>query len=319
MPVVSIIVNVHDGEATLAAALASARAQTFGDWELLVWDDASRDRSPAIAAAFAAADPRIRIERRPRHASLAAARAAAIAAARGEWLGFLDQDDLWLPDKLARQLALAAPGVGLIYGRAVCFRPDGRQHDFDHHHAHCPLPEGELFLPLVRHSCFVNMSAALLRRSALGDGGIVPADVTVSPDYAMFVAVARHHAARAVQAPVCLYRMHGASMTQQRLAAMQHDCLRVLAHWQADIPPPLLAWRRRVHATVATWADWRDGRLGGAAALARVARDGSLPWLLARPPVRAWRALRARLQRPLWQQALPAGEQRLALPPEPAR
>jgi Glycosyl transferase family 2 len=310
---------VHDGEATLAAALASARSQTFADWELLVWDDASRDRSPAIAAAFAAADVRIRLERRPRHASLAEARQAAIAAARGEWLGFLDQDDLWLPDKLARQMALADAGVGLIYGRAVCFRADGRQHDFDHHHAHGPLPEGALFLELVRRSCFINMSAALVRRSALAAPGLLPPGVTVSPDYAMFIAVARHHAVRAVQAPVCLYRLHGDSMTQRQLATMQHDCVRVLAHWQADIPPALLAWRRRVHATVAAWADWRQGRTGSATALARVWRDGSLPWLLARPPARAWRALRARLQRPRWQQALPPGRQRLALPPEPAR
>ena len=85
----------------------------------------------------------------------------------GEWLAFLDQDDLWTATKLEKQMALADDGVGIIYGRAVLVWPNGRKRDYDQAHEFMPLPEGDVFSELFRSACFIAMSSAVLRRSAV--------------------------------------------------------------------------------------------------------------------------------------------------------
>src|SRR5271165_3089230 len=105
MPLVSIIMNVRNGASTLREALDSVLAQTFTDWELIVWDDRSTDESGKIAAQYS--DPRICYFLSPEETSLGKARDTAIHQARGKWLAFLDQDDLWMPRKLEMQMALA--------------------------------------------------------------------------------------------------------------------------------------------------------------------------------------------------------------------
>lgn len=104
-PVVSIVTPVHNGAAFIRETIASVQAQTMGDWELLVVDDASEDGSAMIIDELAAQDSRIRVFRLESNGGAAVARNTAIEAARGRFIAFLDGDDLWLPHKLDRQLA----------------------------------------------------------------------------------------------------------------------------------------------------------------------------------------------------------------------
>ncbi|NIQ56536.1 MAG: glycosyltransferase [Gemmatimonadetes bacterium] len=101
----------------LERAVASVRAQTRGDWELLVVDDASDDGSHAWLTELAAADPRIRVLRHERRRGGAAARNTGIEAATGRWVAFLDDDAQWKREKLDRQLSSAGQGTdALVYG-----------------------------------------------------------------------------------------------------------------------------------------------------------------------------------------------------------
>jgi glycosyltransferase involved in cell wall biosynthesis len=212
MPEVSIIMNIFNGAATLREALQSALDQTFTDWELIAWDDRSSDDSAVIVASFH--DPRIRYFLAPEPMSLGKARDAAMKKAQGEWLAFLDQDDIWLPRKLELQLALAdSPSVGMIYGRTLVFYPDGSQRDHDYFHEFEPLPEGEVLPELLGRGCFVAMSSALLRRSAVQEAGSIPEFVRVTPDYFLYVSVCSRYATRALQEVICRYRIHAENMT----------------------------------------------------------------------------------------------------------
>jgi glycosyltransferase involved in cell wall biosynthesis len=93
---VSIVMPVRNRPVQVLEAIESVRAQTLPDWELVVVDDGSTDDTAEVVARVARDDPRIVLERRP-PTGVSAARNAGIAAASGEWLGFLDSDNTWVP------------------------------------------------------------------------------------------------------------------------------------------------------------------------------------------------------------------------------
>ena len=302
MPEVSVIMNVRNGAATLREAIDSVLAQSFADWELVVWDDASTDGTPAIVSDYR--NSRIRYLRGDRSAGLGRARDAAIRAATGTWLAFLDQDDLWLPEKLASQLSLAGPETGLVYGRTVAFSGARWERDYDHRHEFADLPEGDIFETLFADSCFVSMSSAMLRRSLVNALGAIPDEIETCPDYWLFLAVTASNPARAVQTVVCRYRVHSGSMSRQRARRVDEEMLWLLDQWQWRLPADLVAWRRRVLNTLLAVEDLRrpGHRWSG---LARLWREGSLPYLLSRPAARAWRSVRRTVATPRWRLAAP--------------
>jgi glycosyltransferase involved in cell wall biosynthesis len=99
LPLVSVIVPVRDGERFLADALRSVLAQDYRPFEIIVMDGHSKDRTEQIARSFA----KVRFLTQPGK-GLPNAYNSAIAAARGEWVAFLECDDLWTPEKLTVQI-----------------------------------------------------------------------------------------------------------------------------------------------------------------------------------------------------------------------
>jgi len=117
---VSIITPFLNAERFLAESVDSVLAQTRDDWELLLVDDGSRDRSRAVAIRYAIDHPdRIRVLSHPgdEHRGASATRNLGAAHAEGEYLAYLDADDVYLPEKLARQIPLleSHPDVGIVY------------------------------------------------------------------------------------------------------------------------------------------------------------------------------------------------------------
>lgn len=302
MPLVSVIVNAHNGAQTLAATLDSVLAQSFADYELLLWDDASRDTTAAIARRYQPRGLRYLRTDGDKPLGLGAARQAALQAAQGEWVAYIDQDDLWLPRALELQVAAAQqhPRVGLVYGRTLRFWPEGRERDFDHLHEHSALPEGELFMRLWQESCFICISGTLMRREAMLATGGIPEAIRIVPDYFFFLEISRQWQVRAVQQVTCRYRMHAASMSNETRARMQAEILWLIDRWRAVLPPGLADRRWRVHSTV--WAVEELRRSGQRqAGWQRLRRDGSLAFLLSRPLAWAVRECKRRLRQPYWQ------------------
>lgn len=113
-PFFSICLPVFNGERFLEHAIASVRAQSCADWELLIADNASTDATPQIAARWAAADQRIRWVRRPRNLGLGGNIDACLSETRGRWTGFLAADDVYLPGLLERVRANAMREPDLV-------------------------------------------------------------------------------------------------------------------------------------------------------------------------------------------------------------
>ena len=297
MPQVSVIMNVRNGAATLPEAIDSVLAQTLPDWELIVWDDRSTDDSAKVVARYS--DQRIRYFLSADDAPLGKARGDAMKHARGEWLAFLDQDDVWLPAKLSKQVALADEGVGLIYGRTIRFYPSGRERDYDHAHEYAPLPEGDIFGRLFTESCFIAMSSAIFRRSTIESAGGIPPEIRIIPDYYLYVAVAQKSRARAVQEPVCRYRMRPGSMSQTVTVEMHREVLWLIDHWADSLDPQLVELCRRRHLTLIAMEEMQDLRTFPRG-LKRLITEGSPGSQLARPLLFLMHVARRNLRPPYW-------------------
>jgi glycosyltransferase involved in cell wall biosynthesis len=152
-PLVSVVVPVHNGERHLGEALESIRRQDYRPLEVLIVDDGSTDGSAAVCRSF----PECRYIYQE-NAGVAAARNAGIAAAHGDFIAFLDQDDTWAPRKLSLQMAtlLANPEAGFALGGAKGVLEEGL--DWPHWVRKDSAINGELiFLPgtwLVRRNIF---------------------------------------------------------------------------------------------------------------------------------------------------------------------
>jgi glycosyltransferase involved in cell wall biosynthesis len=114
-----VLLPARDAAATLARAVASIRAQTFADWELLAVDDGSADATASVLATLAREEPRLRILARPRE-GLVAALNAGLAAARGGLIARMDADDEALPERLAAQVAWLDGPAGRECGLVSC-------------------------------------------------------------------------------------------------------------------------------------------------------------------------------------------------------
>jgi glycosyltransferase involved in cell wall biosynthesis len=198
-PLVTAAIPVRDGEAYLAEAIESVLAQSRPCDQVVVVDNGSTDRSAEIAAGFG---PPVEVVSEPQP-GIGAARNAALRAASGAYLAFLDADDLWEAEKTALQLAAfeAEPRLQLVFGHVRQFvSPD------------LPAEEaGGLQVP-AQPQPGQHMSAMLARRSAIEAVGPWPEDVRVSDGLTFFLRARELGLEQAMLAEtVTLRRVHGAN------------------------------------------------------------------------------------------------------------
>lgn len=126
MPLVSVVLIFFDEQVFLEEAVHSVLDQTLTDWELILVDDGSTDRSTQIARDFAARDTRIRYIDHHGHENrgMAASRNLGVANSSASYLAFLDADDVWIPTKLAEQVDLldSMPDIAMVNGAMLLWR-----------------------------------------------------------------------------------------------------------------------------------------------------------------------------------------------------
>ena len=101
---VSIITPTFNSERFIAETIVSVQAQTYQDWEMIIVDDCSTDRTAEIVASFQEKDSRIKYFHNATNKGSAFSRNLALQNAKGKWIAFLDSDDLWHPEKLEKQI-----------------------------------------------------------------------------------------------------------------------------------------------------------------------------------------------------------------------
>ena len=180
-PGLSVIIPTYNRAALVPEAVASVLAQTWRDFEVLVVDDASTDGTAAALAAFGS---RIRLLRHAFRLGVAAARNLGISAARGQWLAFLDSDDLWRPEKLARQMAYLAghPELVLCQTEETWER---RGLKVNQPRSHRKIG-GWIFFPSLAR-CLVSPSAVVLNRTVFEEHGGFDENLPAAEDYDLWL------------------------------------------------------------------------------------------------------------------------------------
>jgi glycosyltransferase involved in cell wall biosynthesis len=213
---VSVMMPAYNAEPYLEAAIQSVRAQRYAQWELVVVDDGSTDGTATVAARQAEADPRIQLVTQA-NAGEAAARNTALAHVRGEFVAFLDADDLFLPDHLERTAAYlqAHPERDAVYTDGCYINPAGERLEPLSRRRRGPF-EGRIFEQLVRASdvfgppiCVVLRRLPVVGRRLAFDPAIV-----IGPDWDFLTRFAEASEFGYLDQVTCLYRVHTANITR---------------------------------------------------------------------------------------------------------
>jgi teichuronic acid biosynthesis glycosyltransferase TuaG len=209
---VSIVMPAYNAAKTIRESIESILAQTVDAWELIVIDDGSKDGTPQILAEFAALDGRIIFLQNERNSGASYTRNRAIALARGEWIAFLDSDDLWKPEKLEKQLALVAehPDMVICYTASAFINDDGKPYDYV-----MPAIDRLTYKQLLRKN-LMSCSSVMIRASVMK--GIKMPNDKMHEDYYVWLNVLRTYGvAYGINEPLLVYRLCENSKSSNRI------------------------------------------------------------------------------------------------------
>jgi glycosyltransferase involved in cell wall biosynthesis len=220
-PLVSIIMNCFNGERYLHQAIKSILEQSYQNWEIVFWDNKSTDNSEKIFKSYH--DSRFHYYYSEKHTFLYEARNYALSKCNGEFIAFLDVDDIWFPKKLSIQIALFNDvAVGLSCGNYIKIN-ERKKKDISTKQRYHSLPSGDV-LNYIFDDYFVHISTLMIRRKALNEleysfdsrfKHIGDLDIIVRLCYRWKLA--------SVQEPISSYRWHQNNNGYKDIEALSDD------------------------------------------------------------------------------------------------
>lgn len=228
--IVSIIMNCRNGEKHLREAINSIYAQTFRDWQVIFFDNASTDNSAKIAKSY---DEKIKYIYNEKPISLGAARKAAVDYADGEWIAFLDTDDIWFPHKLTHQLG-ALKGTDFIAcyaGIQEISQSGDKIRDVIPIHTTGKILEGLL------RQFEVNMVTSMVKRDAIRKYCInFDSSMTASEEYNLFIRLSAKGAFLVQRDLLGFYRLSADSLTDRQIGHWALERRRTLNSLEVENP-----------------------------------------------------------------------------------
>ena len=200
--------NCLNGERYLPQAMDSVFGQTYDNWEIVFWDNGSTDASAEIAKSYG---DRIRFFYNEKTVPLGKARNLCMAKAKGDFIAFLDSDDIWFPDKLEKQIPLFEKDaeVGLVFSDAIYFNENGNLCQI---YKKFKPPRGKIFRELFR-KYFLCMTAVTLRKSAIEGLSWFNERIRLFEDADFFLRVALRYKLDYCDEPLVKYRVRPDSGT----------------------------------------------------------------------------------------------------------
>ena len=243
-PCVSVIMNCLNGERYLDIALQSVFAQIFKDWEIVFWDNGSTDDSLNIARGFGNGSNEVRAFTTEETVPLGEARNRAFHEARGRYIAILDVDDLWMPDKLEKQVALferdPERDLALVYSDSLFFDDEGDKHKY----SQVSRPHrGKVFADLLNRN-FISTEAMLFSaRHLLREPVLFRPELKLVMDYELTLRLA--YRSEIDYVPECLskWRMHWDTRPKGRSAEVVAEKATIPSLLELDIPGILNEYR----------------------------------------------------------------------------
>jgi len=226
MPQISVVIPVYNGEKTIEESIASVLAQTFTDFELIIINDGSQDNTPNIVQQIIqqTIDSRIKLYSYPNR-GLATSRNRGITKAQGEYISFLDADDLWTKDKLASQYeALQThPQAAVAYSGTDWIDEFGNFLK----HSSPPSISGNIYGVLLLSNIVGSGSNALIKKEALLITSNFDESLKASEDWDFLIRLAAKYEFVRIDAPQILYRQSPDSMSS-KLNYQEQETVKVI-------------------------------------------------------------------------------------------
>ena len=220
-PLISVQINCHNGGQFLHKAISSVYLQTYKNWEIIFWDNASSDQSVKIARSF---DQKVKIFSNKEKKNLGEVRDLASRKAKGKYLTFLDCDDEWLPLKLEEQVKLFQSNskLGLVYGVANIINEKDKDLGLSNIKM---IPKGNVFEDLLKEN-FIIFSSAMVDKKKFFNSGGFPKKFRDSTDYWTFLKIAQKFEIDALDEVCCKCRVHQNNLSnKQRIISVEESIL----------------------------------------------------------------------------------------------
>jgi len=298
MPRVSVIIPAYNAQRFVGEAIESALAQTYPDFEIVAVDDGSTDATLSILRSF---EPRIRVISQPNRGP-AAARNAGIRDSTGDYIAFLDGDDLWKIEKLSEQVALLdeRSDVGLVYTESLMFSDAAGKREIHRKIGYAIEPS----LGFLLHGNCIPTSTVMFRRDCVEQVGRMSEARELlegGEDYEYWLRIAQCYSIAGIPKPLAFYRTHrdnlmGAGEDVDRELRVSLQVLRAAENrspglWsEASVDRRLLIARLHIRAGFA-WKKkhaWRNCARQFSEALGYSRQPRVFRWIMAATLLQRW-------------------------------
>tara|TARA_Y100000590_G_C15700355_1_gene1006525 strand:+ start:955 stop:1860 length:906 start_codon:yes stop_codon:yes gene_type:complete len=202
-PLVSVIMNCYNGEAYLKESIESLLSQTYKNWELIFWDNQSNDKSAEIFRKFN--DKRFKYYYANKHTVLYEARNEAIKKSSGEFIAFLDTDDLWEKNKLELQIPLFNDSkVGVVYGNVLIINEKLKTKKI---FMRGKMPRGFILDDLLKNYC-ASLLTLVVRKSFLNIQAAFDSSFNIMGDFDLMIRMSSKYKFECVEKPIASWRSH---------------------------------------------------------------------------------------------------------------
>lgn len=258
VPKVSVVISAYNSMSYLPKTLESVLQQTFTDFEVLIINDGSTDHILSWASEIV--DPRVKLISQE-NKGVAEARNTGIKHAQGEYIAFLDADDLWDPTKLEKQIQCfeSNPDVGLVYTWTLLVDQQGKSLGA----VTAAHVEGYVWEKLLLGDVVGSGSSAVIRRSCFNKVGLFDSELPFTADCDMWARIAAYYPLVVIKEILVYYRQHPSGMSRDYDKIAQNSRLKIEKQF-AQVPFELLYLRPRAYGHAFLWLAWKIMFDGGA-------------------------------------------------------